>query len=121
MSELNHNPSMQALSKWNREILLNFDAICELALNIKYILEKKTYAFVVEGQQIRNATFKIENEIDYVEEKTAKLEILEQGVANTIDENRNIEYPNDEYHKTHYKARTEQENKEEKEQKDSAL
>ena len=67
---------------------------------------------------MRNATFKIENEIGHVEEKTAKLKILKQEVADAIAGNRNIEYPIDEYYKTHYTNRTEQEIKEEKEQKD---
>ena len=40
--------------------------------NIKY-LQKHIYAFIMEGQQMRNATFKIENETGYVEEETAKL------------------------------------------------
>ena len=87
-------------------------------MNSKYILQKQVYAFIMEGQQIKNATFKIENEIGYVEEKTAKLKILKQEVADAIVGNRNIEYPIDEYYKTHYTNRTEQEIKEEKEQKD---
>ena len=119
MSEFYHDVSMQALSKRNREKLLNFDAICELAMTIKYILQKQTYASIMEGQQMRNVAFEIENEIDYVEEKTAKLKILEQGVADAIIENRKIEYQTDEYYKTHYMPQTEQEIKEEKEQKDS--
>ena len=110
---------MQALSKRDREILLNFDAICGLAMTIKYILQKQTYASIMEVQQMRNATFEIENETDYVEEETAKLKTLEQVVADAIIENREIEYPIDEYYKTHYMNRTEQEIKEEKEQKDS--
>ena len=40
-------------------------------------------------------------------------------VADAIVENRDIEYPIDEYYKTHYMPQTEQEIKEEKEQKDS--
>ena len=48
---------------------------------------------------MRNATFEIENEIDYVEEETAKLKTIEQGVADTIVENRDIENPIDEYYK----------------------
>ena len=39
-----------------------------------------------------NATFEIENEIDYVEEETAKLKRLEKEVADAIVENRDIEY-----------------------------
>ena len=109
---------MQALSKWNKVILLNFDAICELAMNIKYILQEQTYGFIMGGQQMRNATSEIENEIDYVEEETAKLKILDQEVAFAIVGNRNIEYPIDNYYKTHYTNRTEQEIKKEKEQKD---
>ena len=70
---------------------------------------------------MRNSTFKIENEIGYVEEETPKLKILKQEVADAIVGNRNIEYPIDEYYKTHYTNRTEQEIKEEKEQKDSAF
>ena len=70
---------------------------------------------------MRNATFKIENEIGYVEEETAKLKILKQEVVDAIVGNRNIEYPVDEYYKTHYTNRTEQKIKEEKEQKDSAF
>ena len=85
--------------------------------NIKY-LQKHIYAFIMEGQQMRNATFKIENEIGYVEEETAKLKILKQEVADARIGNRNIEYPIDEYYKTHYTNWTEQEIKEEKEQKD---
>ena len=65
---------------------------------------------------MRNATFEIENETDYVEEE---IETLEQVVADAIIENREIEYPIDEYYKTHYMNRTEQEIKEEKEQKHS--
>ena len=57
---------------------------------------------------MRNATFKIENEISYVEEETAKLKFLKQEVSDAIVENRNIEYPIDEYYKTHYTNRTEQ-------------
>ena len=38
-------------------------------MNIKYVLQKQIYAFIIEGQQMRKATFKIENEIGYVEEK----------------------------------------------------
>ena len=72
----------------------------------------------MEGQ-LRNATFEIENEIDQVEEETAKLKSLEQVVADAIAENRDIEYPIDEYYKTHCIPQTEQEIKEEKEQKDS--
>ena len=68
---------------------------------------------------MRNATFETENETDYVEEETAKLKILEQVVANAIVGNRETEYPIDEYYKTHYMPQTEQEIKEEKEQKDS--
>ena len=68
---------------------------------------------------MRNATFETENETDYVEEETAKLKILEQVVANAIVGNREIKYPIDEYYKTHYMPQTEQEIKEEKEQKDS--
>ena len=64
MSEFYHYLSMKALSKRNREILLNFDAICELAMTIKYIFQKQTYASIMEGQQMRNANFEIENEID---------------------------------------------------------
>ena len=67
---------------------------------------------------MRNATFKMENEIGYVEEETAKLKVPKQEVADAIVGNRNIEYPIDEYYKTHYTNRTEQEIKEEKEQKD---
>ena len=63
---------------------------------------------------MRNATFKIENEIIYVEEETAKLKTLEQGVADAIVGNRNIEYAIDEYYKTHYTNRTDQEIKEKK-------
>ena len=70
---------------------------------------------------MRNATFKIENEIGYVEEETAKFKILKQEVADAIVGNRNIEYAIDEYYKTHYTNGTEQEIKEEKEQKDSAF
>ena len=51
---------------------------------------------------MRNATFKIENEAGYVEEETAKLKILKQEVADARIGNRNIEYPIDEYYKTHY-------------------
>ena len=90
-------------------------------MNIKYILQKQIYAFIMDGQQMKNATFKIENEISYVEEETAKLKILKQEVADAIVGNRNIEQPTDEYYKTHYTNRTEQEIKEEKEQKDSAF
>ena len=68
---------------------------------------------------MRNATFEIENETDYVEEESAKLKSLEQVVADAIVGNREIEYPIDEYYKTHYMPQTEQEIKEEKEQKDS--
>ena len=67
---------------------------------------------------MRNATFKIENETGYVEEETAKLKILDQEIAFAIVGNRNIEYPIDEYYKTNHTNRTEQEIKEEKEQKD---
>ena len=109
---------MQALGKWNKDILLNFDAICELAMNIKYILQNQTDGFIMGGKQMRNATSEIENEIDYVEEETAKLKILDQEIAFAIVGNRNIEYPIDEYYKTNYTNRTEQEIKEEKEQKD---
>ena len=63
---------------------------------------------------MRNVTFEIENEIDYVEKETAKLKTLEQGVAHAIVENREIEYSTDEYYKTHYMPQTEQEIKEEK-------
>ena len=70
---------------------------------------------------MRKATFKIENEIGYVEEKTAKIKILKQEVAFATVGNRNIEYLIDEYYKTHYTNRTEQKIKEEKEQKDSAF
>ena len=97
MSEFYHYPSMQAFSKRNREILLNFDAICELAMTIKYILQKQTCASIMEGQKMRNATFDIENEIDYVEEETAKLKALEHGVADAIVKNRDLEYLIDEY------------------------
>ena len=90
-------------------------------MNIKYILQKQIYAFIMDGQQMKNATFKIENEISYVEEETAKLKILKQEVADAIVGNRNIEQPTDEYYKTHYTNGTEQEIKEEKEQKDSAF
>ena len=69
-------------------------------------------------KQMRNATSEIENEIDYVEEETAKLKILDQEIAFAIVGNWNIEYPIDEYYKTNYTNRTEQEIKEEKEQKD---
>ena len=109
---------MQALIKWNKNLVLNFDAICELAMNIKYILQKQTHGFIMWGKQMRNATSEIENEIDYVEEETAKLKILDQEVAFAIVGNRIIEYPIDEYYKTHYTNRTEQEIKKEKEQKD---
>ena len=70
---------------------------------------------------MRNTTFKIENEIGYVEEETAKFKILKQEVADAIVGNRNIEYAIDEYYKTHYTNGTKQEIKEEKEQKDSAF
>ena len=70
---------------------------------------------------MRNATFKIENETGYVEEETAKLKILKQEVADARIRNRNIEYPIDEYYKTHYTNWTEQEIKEGKEQKDSTF
>ena len=92
---------MQALSKSNSEILLNFDAISELVRNIK--------------QQMGNATFKIENVIDCDEEETADPNILELKVTEAIVENRDIEYPIDEYYKT-YMLQTEQEIKDEKEQ-----
>ena len=68
---------------------------------------------------MKNATFEIKNEIDSVEEEIAELKSLEQVVADAIVENRGIEYPIDEYYKTHYMLQTEQEIKEEKEQKDS--
>ena len=77
-------------------------------MNIKYILQKQIYTFIMDGQQMKNATFKIENEISYVEEETAKLKFLKQEVSDAIVENRNIEYPIDEYYKTHYTNRTEQ-------------
>ena len=77
-----------------------------------------TYASIMEGQ-MKNATFEIKNEIDSVEEEIAELKSLEQVVADAIVENRGIEYPIDEYYKTHYMLQTEQEIKEEKEQKDS--
>ena len=64
-------------------------------MTIKYILQKQIYTSIMEGQQMRNATFEIENEIDYAEEETAKLKTLEQGVADTIVENRDIEHPID--------------------------
>ena len=70
---------------------------------------------------MRNATFKIKNEIGYVEEETAKFKILKQEVADAIVRNRKIEYAIDEYYKTHYTNGTEQEIKKEKEQKDSAF
>ena len=66
-----------------------------------------------------NATFEIESEIDQAEEETAKFKSLEQVVADATVENRDTEYPIDEYYKTHYMPQTEQEIKEEKEQKDS--
>ena len=56
---------------------------------------------------MRNATFKIENEIGYVEEETAKFKILKQEVADAIAGNRNVEYAIDEYYKTHYTNGTE--------------
>ena len=68
---------------------------------------------------MRNATFEIEIEIDQAEEETAKFKSLEQVVADAIVENRDTEYPIDEYYKTDYMPQTEQEIKEEKEQKDS--
>ena len=46
---------MQALSKSNRKILLSFDAISELVININYIFQKRAYAFWMEEQQIRKA------------------------------------------------------------------
>ena len=76
-------------------------------MNIKYILQKQIHAFIMEGQQMRNATFKIENEIGYVEEETAKFKILKQEVADAIAGNRNVEYAIDEYYKTHYTNGTE--------------
>ena len=45
MSEFYHDLLMQALSKRNREIMLNFDAICELAMTIKYIMQKLDLCF----------------------------------------------------------------------------
>ena len=45
MSEFYHDLLMQALSKRNREIMLNFDAICELAMTIKYIMQKFDLCF----------------------------------------------------------------------------
>ena len=101
MSEFYQNHLMQALSKSNSEILLNFDEISQLVRNIK--------------QQMGNTTFKIENVIDCDEEETAGPNILELKVTETIAENRDIEYPTDEYNKT-YMPQTEQEIKEEKEQ-----
>ena len=56
---------------------------------------------------MRNATFKIENEIGHVEEETAKFKILKQEVADAIVGNRNIEYAIDKYYKTHYTNGTE--------------
>lgn len=38
----------------------------------------------MDEQQMRNATFKTENEIDYVDEETAEPNILEQEVAEAI-------------------------------------
>ena len=76
-------------------------------MNIKYILQKQIHTFIMEGQQMRNVTFKIENEIGYVEEETAKFKILKQEVADAIVGNRNVEYAIDEYYKTHYTNGTE--------------
>ena len=76
-------------------------------MNSKYILQKQVYAFIMEGQQMKNTTFKIENEIGYVEEETAKFKILKQEVADAIVGNRNVEYAIDEYYKTHYTNGTE--------------
>ena len=45
MSEFYHDLLMQALSKRNREIMLNFDAICELAMTIKFIMQKLDLCF----------------------------------------------------------------------------
>ena len=103
-SKFYQNHLMQALSKSNSEILLNFDTISELVRNIK--------------QQMGNATFKIENVIDCDEEETADRNILELKVTEAIGkkiQNRDIEYPIDEYYKT-YMLQTEQEIKDEKEQ-----
>ena len=53
-----------------------------------------------------------------LKKKLLNLKILKQEVADARVGNRNIEYPIDEYYKTHYTNWTEQEIKEGKEQKD---
>ena len=117
MSKFHHNLSMQALSKSNSKVLLKFDAISELVMNINYLLQKQTYAFRMEEQQTRNATADIYDSVHYVKEETVEPNILEQEVAETILENKEIEYPIKEYYKTYYMPQTEQEIKEGKKER----
>ena len=45
MSEFYHNLSLQALSKCNHEISLNFSKTSDLVMNINHLLQDKTYNF----------------------------------------------------------------------------
>ena len=65
MREFYHNLLMQVVIKSNSELLLDFDMISELVMNIKYLLQKQTYAFRREKQQVRNAAFEIYDSVDY--------------------------------------------------------
>ena len=94
MSEFYYKMSMQVPAKSNSDMIVNFDNIFHLVTNINYLLQQKTYGFKMNEQQAKHVTSEIYNNEDYFKEETDDPNILEQKVADTIRENKNIEYPN---------------------------
>ena len=63
-SELYHNLSLQALSQYNHEILLNFSLTTDLVMNINQILQDKTNSFKrIEQETKQNELAIFKNEI----------------------------------------------------------
>ena len=58
---------MQALSRLSNNVLLNFDKISDLVMNINYHLQK-AYDFRMEEQQAKHYAFEIYDSADYFKE-----------------------------------------------------
>ena len=53
MSEFYHNLSLQVLTKSNNEILLDFTSTSDLVMNIRHLLQSKTYGFKKTDQEAK--------------------------------------------------------------------
>ena len=76
MSEFYYNLLMQALSKSNHKILLNISETSDLAMNINYIIQNKTYKFKeIEQETKQDELKKLKSDFFFIKKTLTNLRL----------------------------------------------